>query len=84
MSLRLPTLRPVTPNGTGRHGRVELGDIRAKLSELQGEVETTAEKAKPVATYVAVAGVILLVGAAFVLGRNRGRRKSTWVEIRRL
>jgi hypothetical protein len=63
---------------------VEISDIRAKLGEIRGEVDETAEQARPVVTYAVVAGVILTVVVSFVMGRRRGRRKSTWVEIRRL
>jgi hypothetical protein len=69
--------------GSGPDGRVELSDIRSKLGEIRGEVDETTEKAKPIALYAAVGGVVALVVVAFVLGRRRGRRKSTWVEIRR-
>jgi MYXO-CTERM domain-containing protein len=72
------------PKGSGPDGRIEIGDIRAKLSELAGEVDDTTSRAKPVLTYVAVGGAVLLAVAAFALGRRRGRRKSTWVEVRRL
>jgi hypothetical protein len=34
--------------------------------------------------YAGVGGAVLLVIVAFLLGRSRGRRKSSWVEIRRL
>lgn len=73
-----------TPPGSGPDGRVEIGDIRAKLGEIRGEVDSGAEKARPLLTYAAVAAVVLVVGASFVLGRRRGRRRSTWVEVRRL
>ncbi len=82
MSLNLPVLKPIpvsTPNG-----RVEISDIRSKLEEIRGEVNETTEKAKPTLTYAAVVGVVVLVGLAFVLGRKRGRSKSTWIEISRL
>jgi hypothetical protein len=82
MSLHLPVLKPVpvtTPNG-----RVEMTDIRSKLEEIRGEVNETTEQAKPTLTYAAVVGVVVLVGLAFVLGRKRGRSKSTWIEISRL
>ncbi len=69
--------------GSGPGGRVELSDLTAKLNQIRGEVDDTTDAAKPLLTYAGVAGVILLVGATFVLGKRRGRRKSTWVEIRR-
>jgi hypothetical protein len=70
--------------GSGPGGRVEIGDIRSKLEEIRGDTVETAERAKPVAVIAAVAGAVVLVGVAFLLGSRRGRRKSTWVEIRRL
>ncbi len=70
--------------GSGPDGRVEIGDIREKLAALRGEVDETTEAARPYLTYAAVGGVVALVALAFLAGRRRGRRKSTWVEIRRL
>jgi NaMN:DMB phosphoribosyltransferase len=84
VSLKIPGLKSAQVAGSGPGGKVELSDIRAKLGEIRGEVDETAERAKPIAMYAAVGGVVLLVAAAFVLGRRRGRRKATWVEIRRL
>ncbi|MDQ2726852.1 MAG: hypothetical protein M3Y91_03080 [Actinomycetota bacterium] len=73
--------RPAT--GTGPGGRVELSDLTAKLKQIRGEVDDTTDAAKPLLTYGAVAGVVLLVLLTFLLGKRQGRRKSTWVEIRR-
>lgn len=84
MSPSLPGLKPVAARGSGPGGKVEISDIRGKLSEIRGEVEEATDKAKPVALYAGAGAVVLLVVIAFVLGRRRGRRKSTWVEIRRL
>lgn len=84
MSPKIPALKPIAANGSGPGGRVEMSDIRAKLGEIGGEVDSTTEKAKPIVTYAAVAGVLVVIGLAFVLGRKRGKRKATWVEIRRL
>jgi hypothetical protein len=81
---KLPELRVAPVTGSGPHGRIELGDIRAKLQEIRGEVDETAEKARPYMTYAAVGAVIVVVTAAFLLVRRRGLRKATWVEIRRL
>lgn len=84
MNLRIPGVKPVPVTGSGPGGRVELGDIRSKLREIQGDVDQAVERNKPIATYIAVGGTVALVVLAFVLGRSRGKRKSTWVEIRRL
>jgi hypothetical protein len=84
MSPKLPSLSRTTAQGSGPNGRVEISDIRAKLGEIRGEVDSTTERAKPLGMYAAVAGVVVVVGLAFVMGRRRGKRKATWVEIRRL
>lgn len=73
-----------TPTGSGPGGRVEIDDIRAKLGEIRGEVDDTTDKARPILTYAAVGVAVVVVVAAFWLGRRKGRRSSTWVEVRRL
>lgn len=64
-------------------GRITKADIQAKLGEIRGDVEETAQSAKPKLTYIAVGAAVAIVVVAFALGRVRGRRKSTVVEIRR-
>jgi hypothetical protein len=69
--------------GPGSGQPIGRADIEAKLRELQGEVEIIGEEAKSYAiTIVAVIGVGI-VAVAFVLGRRRGRRNRTIVEVRR-
>lgn len=59
-------------------------DIRAKLQELSGPVNDGVQQAKSTGLAVAVAvGAVLVVGA-YVLGRRKGRKRSTIVEIRRI
>lgn len=81
MSPKRPAGAPV---GSGPEGRIEVRDIQAKLEEIRGDTAEATQQAKPVAMIGAVAGVVVVVGLAFLMGRRRGRRKSTWVEIRRL
>jgi len=72
-----PALADVRGKTIGR------ADIEAKLRELQGEVEIIGEEAKSYAiTVVAVIGVGI-VAVAFIIGRRRGRRNRTIVEVRR-
>ncbi len=84
MSQSIRGIKLRTTSGSGPGGAVQIGDIRAKLNEIQGEVDETAERARPYALYAEVGGAVLLIVLAFILGRRRGRNKSTWVEIRRL
>lgn len=81
---RLPAVKTAGVTGSGPGGKIEIVDIRSKLQEIRGEVDEKTESAKPVALYAGVAGAVALVVLAFVLGRRRGQRKTTWVEIRRL
>ncbi len=66
------------------NGRITRRDIESKLREMQGEVQETAEKAKVPIMAIAGGVVAVIVVAAFLLGKRRGRRKSTVVEIRRV
>jgi hypothetical protein len=63
---------------------ISRGDIEAKLRELQGEATTTGENVR---TYAMVGGAVVavaVVGAVFWLGKRRGRRRTTIVEVRRV
>lgn len=64
--------------------KITRDDLEAKFRELQGDATETAEEAKGYALTAAIAVGVVVVAAVFVLGRRRGRRKSTIVEIRRL
>jgi hypothetical protein len=75
---------PAPATGSGPGGRIEIGDIQAKLTEIRGDVEDTTDTARPYLVYAAVAGAVLVIAVAFLSGRKRGKRKSTWVEVRRL
>ena len=59
-------------------------DIEAKFRELQSDVDDTVEQTMG---FVVVAGVAVAVGllaVAFVIGRRRGKKRTTVVEIRRI
>lgn len=78
-----PRRKQEEPRGSGPGGRIEVADIRAKLEELKGEVDSGTDAVKPYLLYAAIGGAVVVVTLAFLVGRSRGRRKSTWVEIRR-
>lgn len=65
-------------------GKISREDIEAKFRELQGEVEEVQEEALNVAIVVGAAVAVTVVVVAFWLGRRRGRKTRTVVEIRRV
>jgi hypothetical protein len=68
----------------GAEKPVSREDIEAKLAQIRGVTEDTAEGAEGAAkTGLVVAGVGVLV-VVFLLGKRRGRKKSTIVEVRRI
>jgi hypothetical protein len=69
---------------TERSGPIQRADIEAKLREITGDVRDTAKAAAPVGMAVGVAAVVVVLGMAYLLGRRRGRKRSTVVEIRRV
>lgn len=64
--------------------KVTRADLEAKLSEINTELSDTEELLRPKATAVAIAGFVLLLIIVFLLGRRKGERVSTIVEVRRL
>jgi hypothetical protein len=59
---------------------VSRDDIERKAQQLVGAVEDTTESVKNTAVLVAVA-VGIVVAAAFIIGRRRGGRNKTVVEV---
>ncbi len=77
-------------SGAGRHDAtatpavVTRADLEGKLRELRGEVDTTRDTAQ---SYLLVAGAVAavaVVAVAFLVGKRRGKKKRTFVEVRRL
>ncbi len=63
---------------------VTKADIEAKLREIKGDADDAVAGAKPIAEIAAIGGVILLILLAYFLGRRKGKKKTTVVEIRRV
>ena len=63
---------------------IKPADLEAKMRELQGEVESTTSSAKEYALVAGAVAAVAVISIAFLLGRRRGKRKSTVVEVRRL
>jgi hypothetical protein len=47
-------------------------------------VEAQVRSKMPLVTYVATGAAVAVIVGAFLLGRRSGRRRSTFVEIRRM
>jgi hypothetical protein len=78
----VPATRPApSPSSNGHVGR---SDIEAKLREIKGEVDSTTDAAKPIALAVVAVAAVAVVGVAFLLGRRKGQKKTTIVEVRRV
>jgi hypothetical protein len=58
--------------------------IQAKLAELKGGVDSEIANVRGIAIAAGVAVVVVAVLVTFALGRRRGRRLATIVEIRRV
>jgi hypothetical protein len=68
-----PVARPITKS-----------DIEAKLAEIGGEVEGQVAGTRHLAITAGVVTVAFVLAVTFVLGRRRGKRLTTIVEIRRV
>jgi hypothetical protein len=63
---------------------VTRADIEAKLKQIQGVADDTTEAAQGTARSALIVGGVVVVVVAFLLGKRRGHKKSTVVEIRRI
>ena len=59
-------------------------DIHAKLNELKGGVDTEVANIRGIAIAAGVAVVVVAVLVTFPLGRRRGKKLATIIEIRRV
>lgn len=59
-------------------------DIEAKFRELQGEFDVIEDEVRSYTATVVAVAVVAVVVVAFALGRRKGRKTKTFVEIRRI
>lgn len=64
--------------------RITKEDLEAKLREIQGDVNKAVETAKPAVSVIAVVVGVAIVSAAFLVGIRIGRKRNTFVEIKRI
>jgi hypothetical protein len=65
-------------------GRITRDQIEAQFREMTGGVTDEVEGAKSQALAVGLAVVVVSVAVVYLIGRRRGRRRSTIVEVRRI
>ncbi len=63
---------------------VTRADIESKLREIKGDVDTTAGAAKPYLAVAVTVAAVVVVGLVYILGRRKGTKTSTVVEVRRV
>jgi hypothetical protein len=71
-------------NGHDQRGRITRDDLEAKLRDITGDVSDTVEAARGIGIAVAVGAGVLLVVTAYWLGRRKGKKRRTVLEIRRI
>jgi LPXTG-motif cell wall-anchored protein len=64
--------------------KVTRADIEAKLAQIRGVTDTTTEVAQEATKPVLIVLGVAVVLGAFLLGRRRGQKRSTIVEVRRI
>ena len=66
------------------NGKITPADLEAKMRELQSEGDEAVDTAKSYALAAAAAVGVVVFVLAFTMGKRRGKKKSTVVEIRRI
>jgi trans-2-enoyl-CoA reductase len=64
--------------------RITRDDLEDKLRELEGGARDQVASARSTAVTAGVVALVLLLLLAFLLGRRKGKHRSTVVEIRRV
>ena len=66
------------------HERISRDDLESKFRELEGGAREQVASARSTAVTAGIIGIVLLLLLAFLLGRRKGKLRSTVVEIRRV
>ncbi|MDQ6697326.1 MAG: hypothetical protein M3Z46_07695 [Actinomycetota bacterium] len=64
--------------------KITPSDLESKFEELQGDVNEQAEAAKSTAATIGAVVAVVVVLGIFLLGKRRGKKKTTVIEVRRL
>jgi 1-aminocyclopropane-1-carboxylate deaminase/D-cysteine desulfhydrase-like pyridoxal-dependent ACC family enzyme len=66
------------------HRPIQRQDLEAKIRELHGEVEETRQSATTTLVTVGAVIAVGVVAVAYLIGRRKGRKRTTVVEVHRL
>lgn len=69
---------------TAEAPRITREDIETKIRQLKGDAEEVAGAQKTNGFVIAAVAGIVVLALAYFLGRRKGRKRSSFVEIRRL
>ena len=64
--------------------KITRNDLEARFKALQDDVNTKVNNKKQSLASAAAVGGVLVILIVFLLGKRSGRKKSTFVEIRRV
>ena len=64
--------------------RITRDDLEAKFRALQDDVQHKVNDKKQTMTTAAIAGGVLILLLVFFLGKRSGKKKTTYVELRRI
>lgn len=74
---------PTTDTPTAAGSRISRADLESKFREVQHDLQGRLDdKKQGIVAVATVVGVVLMV-VVYLVGRRTGRRKTTFVEIRR-
>lgn len=59
-------------------------DLEQKLREIQGDVTKAVDTARPAVSAVAVGVGVAIISVVFLIGIRVGRKRNTFVEIKRI
>lgn len=59
-------------------------DLEQKLREIQGDVAKAVDTARPAVSAVAVGVGVVIISVVFLIGIRVGRKRNTFVEIKRI
>lgn len=58
-------------------------DLEQKLRDIQGDVTKAVDTARPAVSAVAVGVGVVIISVVFLIGIRVGRKRNTFVEIKR-